>query len=96
MLRPISEVARLSSNTLLRICKSRQEFFHWKCLKCEIGLLQKASFKTTIFFQKIILTNLLRTSDNMLQKLLYKSYRIIPREDLDIAPVVECLPATAL
>ena len=95
MLRPISEVARLSSNTLLRICKFPQEFFHWKCLKCEIGLLQKASFKTTIFFQKIILTNLLRTSDNMLQKLLYKSYRIIPREELGTAPVVECLIATA-
>ena len=52
MLRTISEVARLSSNTLLRICKFPQKFFHWRCLKCEIGLLQKASFKTTIFFSK--------------------------------------------
>ena len=64
--------SRLISNTLLRICKLPQKFFHWRCLKCEIGLLQKASFKTTIFFQKSILTNLLRTSDNMLQKLLFQ------------------------
>ena len=34
-------------------------------MKCEIGVLQKPSFKTTIFFQKRILTNLLRTSDNV-------------------------------
>ena len=52
MLRPISEVARLSSNTLLRICKFPQKFFHWRCLKWGIGLLQKVSFKTTIFVQK--------------------------------------------
>ena len=58
---------QLSSNTLLRICKFPHKFFHWRCLKCDIGLLQKASFKTTIFFQKCILTNLLRTSGIMLQ-----------------------------
>ena len=52
MLRPISEVAGLSSNTLPKICKFPQKFFHWRCLKCEMGLLQKASFKTTIFFSK--------------------------------------------
>ena len=54
MLRPISEVALLSSSTLLRVCKFSQKFFHVKLGYCKKHLLKQLFFFSKKYTNKFI------------------------------------------